>query len=117
MGSAFNLEGKYEDAERVLDRGLALSPQSWQGYFEMGKAQLGKGEYALSIKALDKADSLAQGTYAPVHLVKAHAMLALKLYPDAMNELQAFIDHAPKSPQADNARQTLEQVKAYVAKQ
>lgn len=117
MGSAFNLEGKYDQAQQVLDRGLALAPQSWQGYFEMGKAQMGKGEYAQAIKSLDKADSLAQGTYAPVHLVKAHAMLALKDYPDAMNELQAFIDHAPRSPQAENARETLEQVKAYVAKQ
>lgn len=117
MGSAFNLDGKYDEALRVLDRGVALAPQSWQGYFEIGKAQLGKQQYAQAIKSLDRADSLAQGTYAAVHLVKAHALLALKLYPDAMNELQAFIDHAPKSPQADNARETLQQVKAYVAQQ
>jgi tetratricopeptide (TPR) repeat protein len=117
MGSAFNLDGKYDEALRVLDRGVALAPQSWQGYFEIGKAQLGKQQYAQAIKSLDRADSLAQGSYAAVHLVKAHALLALKLYPDAMNELQAFIDHAPKSPQADNARETLQQVKAYVAQQ
>jgi regulator of sirC expression with transglutaminase-like and TPR domain len=44
-------------------------------------------------------------------------MLAVKNYPDAMNELQAFIDQAPKAPQADSARETLEQVKAFVVRQ
>src|SRR4051812_35687651 len=117
LGAAFNLTQRYDEALRTLDRGVALNPQSWQAYFEIGKAEVGKADYAAAIRSLDKAESLAQGKYPLIHLAKAHAMLALKNYPDAMNELQAFIDQAPKAPQADNARETLQQVRAYVAQQ
>lgn len=115
MGAAYNSAQKFDDALRVLDRGVALAPQSWQGYFEIGKAQIGKGEYAASIRALDKAQEMSANKYPLVHLVKAHAMLALKQYPDAMGELQAFVDQAPMAPQVGAARETLEQVKAFVA--
>jgi tetratricopeptide (TPR) repeat protein len=117
LGAAFNMAGRYDEALRSLDRGIALKPQSWQAYFEIGKARIGKAEYAAAIRSLDKAQSLANGKYPLVHLAKAHAMLALKNYPDAMNELQAFIDQAPKAPQADSARETLQQVRTFVAQQ
>jgi tetratricopeptide (TPR) repeat protein len=108
---------RFDDALNVLDRGVALSPQSWQAYFEMAKAQIGKADYAAAVRSLDRSERLANGQYPLIHFVKAHALLGLKQYSDAMNELQAFIDQAPKDPKADNARQTLEQVKAYVAQQ
>jgi tetratricopeptide (TPR) repeat protein len=117
LGSAFNMSRRFDDALKVLDRGVALSPQSWQAYFEMAKAQIGKADYAAAVRSLDRSERLANGQYPLIHFVKAHALLGLKQYSDAMNELQAFIDQAPKDPKADNARQTLEQVKAYVAQQ
>jgi tetratricopeptide (TPR) repeat protein len=117
LGAAFNMTQRYDDALRSLDRGVALAPQSWQAYFEMSKAQIGKSSYEAAIRAADKAQALGDGKYPLVHLLKAHAMLALKQYDSAMGELQAFIDQAPKAPQAENARTTLEQVRAFVAKQ
>jgi tetratricopeptide (TPR) repeat protein len=117
MGAAFNMTQRFDEALRVLDRGVALSPRSWQAYFEMSKAQVGKSNYPAAIRAADKAHVLSDGKYPLVHLVKAHAMLALKQYDDAMGELQAFIDQAPQAPQAESARTTLEQVRAFVAKQ
>jgi Tfp pilus assembly protein PilF len=117
LGAAFNRIEKFDDALRALDRGIALSPRSWQAHFEIGKAHMGKTNYMAAIKALDKADELANGSYPLLHLVKAHAMLALKQYGEAMNELQVYLTKDPNSPQSENARQTLDQVKAYVAQQ
>src|SRR5205085_2992102 len=42
LGAAYNTLDRFDDAIRVLDRGVALSPASWQGYFELGRAYLGK---------------------------------------------------------------------------
>ena len=117
LGSAFNMAHKFDDALRMLDRGLALSPQSWQAYFERAKSQIGKADYAAAVRSLDQSERLSNGQYPLIHFVKAHALLGMKQYSDAMNELQAFIDQAPKDPKAEKARNTLEQVKAYVAQQ
>jgi Flp pilus assembly protein TadD len=117
MGATFNITQRFDEALRSLDRGVALAPQSWQAYFEMSKAQIGKSNYEAAIRSADKAQELSEGKYPLVHLLKAHALLALKQYDPAMGELQAFIDQAPKAPQAENARTTLEQVRAFVAKQ
>lgn len=117
LGAAFNNSERFDEALRALDRGIALAPQSWQGYFEIAKAQIGKRNFEAAIKALDKSENLVDGKYPLIHLLKAHSMLALKNYNDAMTELQAYVDQAPKSPEAEDARQTLEQVKAFVAKQ
>ncbi len=117
MGATFNMMQRFDEALRSLDRGVALAPQSWQAYFELSKAEVGKSNYETAIRAADKAQELSDGKYPLVHLLKAHALLALKQYDPAMGELQAFIDQAPKAPQAENARTTLEQVRAFVAKQ
>lgn len=117
MGATFNMTQRFDEALQSLDRGVALAPQSWQAYFEMAKAQVGKSSYEAAIRSADKAQAFSNGTYPLIHLLKAHAMLALKQYDPAMGELQAFLDQAPKAPQAENARTTLEQVRAFVAKQ
>jgi tetratricopeptide (TPR) repeat protein len=116
LGATYNGLSRFDDAVRSLERGLSISPNSWQGYFELGKARVGKGEYQLALKQLDRAQSLVSQTYPSIHLVKAHALLALKQYPDAMNELQLFLNEAPGDSRSAEARQALEQAKAYAGK-
>jgi len=38
LGATYNLLTRWDDALRVLDRGVGLAPTSWQGYFEMGES-------------------------------------------------------------------------------
>ena len=115
MGSVYNSMNKFVDAEAALQRGLTLNPKSWQGYFELGKAFVGKGDYQAGIEQLQKAEEFSAGKYPPIHLVKAHAMLAVKHYPGAMKELQAFITEAPNDSRSASAKETLDKVNAYVA--
>ena len=115
MAAAWNQLSKFDDAIRSADRAITLSPRSWQSYFEMAKAHVGKADNPNALQDLAKAQQLAPKDYAPMHLVRAHVMLALHDYNGAINELQAFITLAPKDPNAPAARTALEKVKAFTA--
>lgn len=115
MGAAYNLLSKYDDALRSIDRGVSLAPTAWQGYFEMGKAFLGKGTYDAALRQLNKAEELGPKDYALIHLVKAHALLGMKNYSEAMAELQWYIERAPADQQSAQAKQTLEKVRSFAA--
>jgi tetratricopeptide (TPR) repeat protein len=112
-GSAYNLQQKYDLAMRVLERGIALNPTSWQAYFELAKAQLGAREYQTALRNINHAMLIGPKDYSPMHLVCAHAFLGLKQYDQAIPELEAFIDHSPKDPVSDQARQALDQARAF----
>lgn len=116
LGSAYNQLQHFDDAIRALDHGVALMPNYWQGYFELGKAYLGKNDLPNAQKQLDRCAQQAPPDYAPLHLVRANLDLALKNYPAAMAELETYLDHEPNSPNSDSARKTLGQVKAFLAK-
>jgi regulator of sirC expression with transglutaminase-like and TPR domain len=81
----------------------------------MAKSYVGKADYEHALQQLTKAQALTPTEYAPIHLVRAHVMLALKNYSNAMDELQAFLTLAPKDPSSNAARETLEKVKAFTA--
>lgn len=113
-GANFNMQSKFDQAIESLERGVALDPTGWQGYFELGKANVGKQNYKQALKYLEKAQAAVNFEYPPIHLVKAHALLALKQYPQAMDELQVFLAKSPQDPSSEEARKTLEQVRAFV---
>jgi uncharacterized protein HemY len=115
MGATYNSLEKYDDALRILDRGSSLGPAAWQAYFEMGKAFLGKGSYDAALRQLNKAEDLGPKDYVVIHLVKAHALLGMKNYSEAMAELQWYLDKAPADQQSAEARQTLEKVRSFAA--
>lgn len=115
MAAAWNQLNKFDDAVRSAERAITLSPRSWQSYFEIAKAHVGKADYPHALQDLAKAQQLAPKDYAPMHLVRAHVMLALQDYNSAINELQAFITMAPQDPNAPAARTALEKVKAFIA--
>lgn len=115
MAAAFNQLHRFDEAIRSADRAISLSPSSWQSYFEMGKAYVGKADYQRALQQLAKAQGFIPKDYAPLHLVRAHAMLALKNYSDALVELQQFLVLAPQDPNAATARDTVGKLKAYLA--
>ena len=59
LASAYNVTSKYDDALRALDSGVRLAPQSWQAYFEMAKAYLGKSDFSSALQQVTKAEQLA----------------------------------------------------------
>ena len=111
MAACYNMQKKFDDAIRVLNRAAQLAPNAWQGFYEMAKAQFGKSDYEAALKWLDRAQAAAP-TYAPITIAKAKTLVALKNYSDAVHELEAFISAKPQDPQVAQARTLLDQLKA-----
>jgi len=115
LGSAFNSEAKFDDAIRALQRGETLSPDAWQGYFEMGKAYLGKTDYAAALHELNRAQSLAPPDYPLIHLIRAHVLMQLDRYAEAVTDLQTYLEKNPEGADAELAQKMLDEAKASLA--
>jgi predicted Zn-dependent protease len=116
MGSALNLESKFDEALRSLQRGESLAPNYWQAHFEMGKAYIGKADYPAALHQLELAENLVHIDYPFIYLLRAHALLAMKQYPEAVNALQQYMQKDPQGANNQLARKMMEQAQAYLAK-
>ncbi len=112
MGAALNVQGQYEDAQRTLEQGLKVDPVSWQGYFELSKAMLGKSDYRSALKYVVKTESL-ETNYAPIYLVKGHALLGLKFYDEAATAFERYLQMDPKGANVADAQQYLKSARAF----
>jgi len=117
MGSALNMQSKFDDALRALQRGESLAPNFWQAQFEMGKAYIGKNDYASALGHLQRAQALAPQEYPLIYLLQAHALLALKQYPEAMSALQVYLQKDPQGANRVEAQKMLEKAQAFAGGQ
>jgi predicted Zn-dependent protease len=115
LGSAYNMQGKFDNALSALQRGESLAPDAWQAYFEMGRAYAGKNDFENSVRALDRAQKLAPSEFPLIRLVRAHALLELKRYGDAAADLEAYLNRNPNAPDVARARKMLDQAHAGMA--
>jgi tetratricopeptide (TPR) repeat protein len=111
----YNHQSRFDDAMRVSQRGLTLAPKSWQGYFEMAKASVGKGMYEKGLQLAAQAQRLSGNSFAAVHLIKAYALVPMRLYKDARYELHAFLSREPNSSSAKQAQTLLAAIDALPA--
>ena len=114
MGSALNMQGKFDEALRALERGESLAPDYWQAHFEMGKAFIGKSDYQAALGHLQRAQAMALKDYPLIYLLQAHALLAMKQYPEAMSALQTYLQKEPPGPNRQEAQKMLEKAQAFV---
>lgn len=112
LSVAYNHEGRFDDAMRASQRTLSLIPKSWQAYFEMAKASVAKGMYLQGLELARQAQRLCGNSFAAVHLIKAYALVPMRLYKDAKYELQAFLSRDPQGTAATQAQALLAQVEA-----
>ena len=112
LGAVYNAQAHYDDALRTLELGTAIAPMAWQGYYEMAKASIGKGLYGNGLQLAEKAEELNGNKFAAIHLLKAYAMIPLKFYSRAKEELQAYLQREPKGGNAEEARHLLVQLNA-----
>ena len=116
LGAALNSQARFDEALQTLARGQSLAPEAWQTYFEMAKAHIGKQDYQTALRELDRAQSLTPGRYLPLRLVRAQALVSLKQYPQAVAELQAYVEKEPDGPGAVAAHKMLDQLREVMAK-
>ena len=110
LGAVYNTQAHYDDALRTLEVGTAISPLAWQPYYEMARASIGKGMYDKGLQFAEQAEQLNGNKLAAIHLLKAYAMIPLRLYGSAKEELQAYLQREPKGGNAEQARRLLAQL-------
>lgn len=116
LGSALNMQSKFDDALKALARGQTLAPNSWQSYFEMARAYVGKMDFQDALRQLERAESITPVEYPPILLVRAQAFFGLKQYADATTTLQAFLEKDPSGPNTATAQQLLQQARELMAR-
>lgn len=110
LAAIYNHNGRFEDAMHASQKGLSLAPRTWQAYLEMAKASIAKSMYQSGLKFLRQAERLGGGTHAEVHLLKAYALVPLKLYKEAKYELQASMARDRHGDVGNKAQQLLAKV-------
>lgn len=110
LGSVYNDLDRSDDAIRTLDHGIAIGPTYWQGYYEMSRALLRKGDFQAALRQAEHSSSLAPKEFASVHLVKGYAYLGMNNSSAARTELETYIKMKPNVETAARAKAVLDQI-------
>jgi tetratricopeptide (TPR) repeat protein len=107
LGSVYSSMREFDLAIRTLNHGIAIEPNAWQGYYELSKAFLRKGDCLESLRQAERASRLSPTTYPPVHIVKAYSFIGLGNSPAAITEFKNYLKQEPNGPMSQQVRQTL----------
>lgn len=115
LGSAYTALHQFDDAVRTLDHGIALTPTAWEGYYEMSRALLGKGQWAEALRHAEKASNLGPRNNPGPHLEKAYAYFELNNKSAASTELEAFRNLKGDGPVSPGTRHVLDELESSLA--
>lgn len=106
LALAILLLGRHDsaDGEPLLRRGLELNPNSWVGYYELGKLELYRMHLEPALDAAKTAGSLAP-QQPKVYRLLSLIHLRQKNYQAALADLDAYIRLDPDSPEGSTAKQ------------
>ena len=112
LGSVYNDLDRSDDAIRTLDHGISIGPTYWQGYYEMSRALLRKGDFPAALRQAEHSSSLAPKEFASIHLVKGYAFLGMNNSSAARTELETYVKMKPDAESAARAKAVLAQISA-----
>jgi tetratricopeptide (TPR) repeat protein len=96
-------------AEKLIRRGLELSPNFWLGYYELGRACLAENHIADAKKAGEQARSLMPNA-AIVYRLLANVHMRQKDYPALLKDIDAYVKIDPNSAESAHAKEMRAQV-------
>lgn len=110
LGSVYNDLDRCDDAIQTLDHGIAIGPTYWQGYYEMSRALLRKGDFPAALRQAEHSSTLAPKEFASIHLVKGYAYLGMNNSSAARTELETYVKMKPDAETAVRAKAVLAQM-------
>jgi Tfp pilus assembly protein PilF len=116
LGKIMLDKGDIPAGEKLVRRGIELNASSWQGYYELGRAQLNEKQLADAQKSAEQARALAPGAPA-VYRLLANVHQQEKDYPSLLQDLDAYIKLDPDSPAGTRAKQMRDEVQQKIAAQ
>lgn len=108
LAATYNLMSEPTLAISSVEQGLRLSPNSWQGHLEFGKALLATAAFGAALIHLRRAAELAPVSWPQIDLFAAEAKLGLADYSGAVADINEFLRKAPESPHAGCAHELLD---------
>ena len=103
--------GQPEDGEKALREGIALSPGSWMGFYEVGKLEVRKGNLAEAETSAAQARSLAPNV-AMIYQLLSIIHLGRQNYPALLQDIDNYLQLDSTSPAAARAKQVRQEVQA-----
>jgi hypothetical protein len=104
----------FSEGEKTIRRGIELSPDSWLGHYELGRALLNQERIEDAEKAALQARSLAPNA-AIIYRLLSNVHLRQKNYPALLDDIDAYLKLDPDSPAGIRAKQMREEVRQKIA--
>lgn len=115
LGTLLVEGGNVAEGEKQIRRGVELNPNSWRGFYELGKLDLGREHLDSALASAERAKSLSPNTPI-IYRLLANIHMRQKSYPQLLGDLDAYIKLDPNSPAGVRAAQMREQVAQEMAK-
>ncbi|HET9088123.1 MAG TPA: hypothetical protein VFN53_11420 [Acidobacteriaceae bacterium] len=98
--TADNYLGRFAKAAEALSHVPQQSPRNWQVAYQWARAEVGQQNAQRALEWADQAALTAPFTFAPLHLLRASALLAKDQYGLSADELKTYLSLiAPDAPQ------------------
>ena len=104
MGTILLDKADNASGEKMIRRGLELSPNFWLGYYELGRACLAENQIAEAKKAGEQARSLMPNA-AIIYRLLANVHMREKDYPALLEDIDAYLKIDPNSPAGAHAKE------------
>jgi tetratricopeptide (TPR) repeat protein len=106
---------QYSESAAFARKGMAVDDNSWQGPFELARAQLGLDQTEEAEKNADEARDMNPED-PEVYLLLANILIHRRDYPALLKDLDAYLKRVPAGPDAEQARQTRDDIQAAMQK-
>lgn len=114
LGTLLLDQGQSDDGEKLLREGIALSPGSWMGFYEVAKLEVRKGNFTEAETTAGQARSLAPNVPMIYQLLSV-IHLRLQNYPALLKDIDNYLRLDSTSPAAERARQVRQEIQARLA--
>src|SRR5260370_28925098 len=116
LGTLLVEKGETGEGEKAIRHGVELNPNSWMGFYELGKLDLGRERFDVALKSAERARALAPN--APVvYRLLANIHMRQNSYAELLGDLDAYIKLDPDSAAGLRAAQMRQQLVQEIAKQ
>lgn len=112
LATADNYLGKYAEAIDALSNVREQNRVTWQVAYEWARAEAGRNDAAQTLEWSNRAALNAPSDFAPLHLLRASALLAASRYLQSANELDTYLRLINKNaPEREGLTQELRRLR------
>ncbi|MGB8495451.1 MAG: tetratricopeptide repeat protein [Candidatus Acidiferrum sp.] len=116
LGTLLVEKGDLDAGEKAIRRGIELNPNSWLGFYELGKLDLNRDHLDSALKSAERARALSPNTPI-VYRLLSNIHMRQEKYTELLADLDAYIRLDPNSPAGLRAVEIHDQIAQKLAMQ